>query len=99
MSKQIIIKPVITEKAEKLSTARNTYTFFVDKAANKIEIKKSIERIYSVTVESVNTSIKPGKLKSRNTKTGVITGQTSSKKKAYVTLASGDQINIFGDNE
>ena len=98
MEKNIIIKPVITEKAENLSKDRNTYTFFVEKKANKVEIKKAIEATYSVNVESVNTSIKPGKSKVRSSKKGVYRGQTSASKKAMVTLAAGESINIFGEN-
>ena len=53
--------------------------------------------MYGVTVDSVNTLRTPGKVKSRNTKSGVIRGKVSSYKKAIVKLADGDEINFFGD--
>lgn len=95
--KQIIIRPMITEKAEKLSTKRNQYTFIVAKDVNKIEVSKAIEKMYNVSVESVNTLQMPGKAKSRNTRNTVIKGRKPSYKKAMVTLKAGDEINIFGE--
>ena len=62
--KIILVKPLITEKADTLSETRTQYSFIVDKGANKIEIKKAIEKLYTVNVESVNTMIIPGKRKS-----------------------------------
>ncbi len=97
MAKQILIKPVITEKADLLSDKKGKYTFVVNKDANKIEIKKAIADLYNVEVAKVNTMIMPSKAKSRNTKTGVIKGRVSSYKKAVVTLAPGETINFFGD--
>ncbi len=97
MLRNIIIRPVITEKAEKLSSKRNTYTFYISRDANKIEVAKAIENMYGVSVESVNTALIPGKLKSRNTKTAILKGRKPSFKKAMVTLKPGDEINIFSD--
>ncbi|HFA50243.1 MAG TPA: 50S ribosomal protein L23 [Bacteroidetes bacterium] len=97
MAKQILIKPVITEKADFLSEKLAKYTFVVNKNANKIEIKKAVADLYSVEVAKVNTMIVPGKAKNRNTRTGVVKGRTSSYKKAVVTLAEGETINFFGD--
>lgn len=99
MIKQILIRPVITEKAEKLSTKRNQYTFLVAKDCNKIEVSKAIEKMYNVSVDSVNTMLIPGKPKARNTKTAILKGQKPSYKKAVVTLKPGDEINIFGDEK
>jgi large subunit ribosomal protein L23 len=96
MARAILIKPVITEKSDALANKGSKYTFVVDKGANKVEIGKAIEKQFSVKVASVNTLIVPGKSKSRNTKNGVISGKVSSYKKAIVTLASGDKIDIFG---
>ena len=90
---------MITEKAEKLSTARNQYTFVVAKNSNKVEVGKAVEKTYNVSVESVNTLRMPGKAKSRNTRSAVIKGHKSSYKKAVVTLKKGDEINIFGDEK
>ena len=97
MAKQILIKPLITEKADLLSENLNQYTFIVDKKANKIEIKKAIEKMYSVEVDSVNTMIMPAKVRNRNTRSGVIRGTVSGYKKAIVKLADGDEIDFFGD--
>ncbi len=97
MAKQILIKPVITEKATKLADKRDTYVFVVNKDANKIEIKNAIEKRYNVNVDSVNTAVLPGKPKSRNTKTAIVRGVKASYKKAFVTLTPGERIDIFGE--
>lgn len=97
MAKQIIIKPLITEKADKLSEGLNKYTFLVNKNANKLEIKKAIKDWFNVEAESVNTVIMPSKSKVRNTKTGIQRGQKASYKKAIVTLEEGDEIDFFGE--
>jgi large subunit ribosomal protein L23 len=97
MAKQIIIKPLITEKADKLSEGLNKYTFLVNKDANKLEIKKAIKDWFNVEAESVNTVIMPSKSKVRNTKTGIQRGQKASYKKAIVTLEEGDEIDFFGE--
>jgi large subunit ribosomal protein L23 len=96
-NRTILVKPLITEKADTLSEGKNQYSFIVDKGANKIEIKKAIEALYTVNVEAVNTMVIPGKRKTRNTKKGVLHGRKPSYKKAVVTLASGDNIDFFGD--
>lgn len=96
--KDILIKPLITEKTEDLSQSTdNKYTFVVNKKANKIEIKNAVEDLYSVTVSSVNTLIMPAKAKSRYTRKGVSNGRKPSFKKAIVTLEQGDEIDFFGD--
>ena len=97
MAKTILIKPLITEKAEILSEKGGKYSFIVNRDANKIEIRKAVENMYQVTVESVNTMIMPGKQKSRNTRSGVIRGKKPVLKKAVVTLAKGEEIDFFGD--
>lgn len=99
MAKQILIKPIITEKSTKLADKRNTYVFVVNKDANKIEIRNAVEKTFNVSVAGVNTAIMPGKPKSRSTKTAVAKGATSSYKKAYVTLTPGETIDIFGTTE
>lgn len=80
-----------------LSDSLNQYTFVVDKKANKVEIKKAVEEMYNVAVESVNTVIMPGKVKSRSTKSGILRGRLSSVKKAIITLTEGEEIDFFGD--
>jgi large subunit ribosomal protein L23 len=97
MAKTILIKPIITEKAERLSETNNQYSFVVDRRANKIEIKLAVEDMYSVNVASVNTMVMPAKAKSRNTRSGVIKGHVSSYKKAIVKLVDGEEIDFFGD--
>lgn len=93
--KQILIRPVVTEKSTALQEDIQQYVFVVNKDANKIEIKDAIESMYGVNVERVNTSILPSKSKSRFTKSGVINGRKKSYKKAFVTLADGEEIDIF----
>ncbi|HQU58169.1 MAG: 50S ribosomal protein L23 [Phaeodactylibacter sp.] len=97
MAKTILIKPLITEKAEMLSDKRNKYSFVVKKDVNKIEVKKAVEAMYQVTVEAVNTLVMPGKEKNRSTRAGLIRGRKASFKKAIVTLAAGEEIDFFGD--
>ncbi|HRD58460.1 MAG TPA: 50S ribosomal protein L23 [Ferruginibacter sp.] len=91
----VLIKPVLSEKANKQSEKSNRYTFVVDKKANKLEIKKAVEQFYGVQVEEVNTSIMPSKLKAKYTKAGFIVGRKPSKKKAVVTVAEGESIDIY----
>jgi large subunit ribosomal protein L23 len=93
----IILKPVITEKMTAKGESLNQYGFIVDKKANKVQIKKEVEDLYSVQVVSVNTMNYSGKSKSRFTKSGVITGKTKAYKKAVVTLADGETIDFFSN--
>lgn len=93
----VIIKPIVTERMTWLGDTLNQYGFIVDKRANKIEIKKAVQEMYSVAVTSVNTMVYAGKAKSRYTKGGVISGSTNSFKKAIVTLAEGDKIDFFSN--
>ncbi len=93
----ISIKPIITERATKLSEKRNCYTFRVSPEANKYQIKALVEQLYGVKVESVNTAIVRGKNKSRWTKSGLLRGKTASWKKAYVTVADGQSIEFFSN--
>lgn len=97
MAKSILIKPIITEKSERLSEKTGQYSFIVNKSANKIEIKNAVKNAYDVKVESVNTMIMPAKAKNRNTRSGLIKGRVSSYKKAIVTLSAGEEIDFFGE--
>ncbi len=92
----ILIKPILSEKANKLSEKQNRYSFVVDKKANKLEIKKAVEQFYGVQVSEVNTIVVPSKAKSRYTKAGFVHGRKPSKKKAIVTVAEGETIDIYG---
>lgn len=92
---EILISPRITEKANGQMEKRNRYTFVVDKRANKTEIKAAIEDFYKVKVTDVNTSVTPAKNKSRYTKTGFVSGRKQGFKKAIITLAEGEMIDLF----
>lgn len=94
---KVIKEPIISEKMTKLSEKLNQYGFIVQKEANKIEIKKAVEELYNVTVDSVNTMNYKGKLRSRFTKSGLVSGRTQNFKKAVVTLAEGDTIDFFSN--
>jgi large subunit ribosomal protein L23 len=93
----VIIKPIITEKMTHLGEKLNRYGFVVDRRANKIQIMQAIKDLYGVDVTSVNTMVFSGKNKSRFTKTGVISGRTSTYKKAIVTLAKGETIDFYSN--
>lgn len=93
----IIVKPLVTEKMTDLSEKLNRYAFVVEKDANKIQIKDAVEQLYDVEVEAVNTMIYAGKIKSRSTKAGLITGKTKAYKKAIVTVKEGDQIDFYSN--
>jgi len=97
MSKTILIKPVVSEKAELLSEDRAQYTFVVAKTANKIEIGKAVAERYGVSVARVNTATMPGKTKNRSTKSGIIRGRVPAFKKAIVTLAEGETIDLYNE--
>lgn len=95
MAKNILIKPLITEKSESLAQNRQ-YAFKVAKDANKIQIQKAIEDMFNVAVQSVNTAVMPGKAKTRQSKRNVMRGQKPSFKKAYITLREGEKLEFFG---
>jgi large subunit ribosomal protein L23 len=90
----VLIKPLVTEKVSAL-TEKGQYGFLVNPRANKVEIKKAIEKMYGVTVEAVNTMRYAGKDKTRFTKKRVIEGRTSAFKKAIVTVAEGEVIDFY----
>ena len=93
----ILLKPIVTEKMTSQGDKFNRYGFVVEKSANKIQIKKAVEELYGVTVDSVNTMRYGGKVKSRNTKSGVLVGKTSATKKAIVTLTEGNKIDFYSN--
>ena len=93
----IIKRPVITEKMTAISEKLNKFAFIVDKNANKLQIKDAVEKLYNVKVEAVNTMNYQGKMKSRYTKSGVVTGRRAAFKKAVVTLKEGDTIDFFSN--
>ena len=87
---QIIVRPLITEKNTNLM-ALNKYSFEVDRSANKYQIKQAVETVFNVSVVKVHTMNMRGKLRRR----GQQFGYTADWKKAIVTLAEGDRIELF----
>jgi len=94
---EILLKPLVTEKMTDQSERFNRYGFIVDRGATKSQIKSAVESLYNVEVDSVNTMIYGGKMKSRYTKSGVISGKTSASKKAIVKLVEGDTIDFYSN--
>lgn len=93
----VIVKPVVTEKMTNLTEKLNRYGFIVDYKSNKIQVKKAVEEMYGVTVDSVNTMNYYGKAKSRFTKAGLVSGRTNKFKKAIITLVEGDSIDFYSN--
>ncbi|MGI9585415.1 MAG: 50S ribosomal protein L23 [Acidimicrobiia bacterium] len=89
--RDIIFEPVVSEKSYDLVADNNTYTFVVDRRSNKTEIKQAVESIFDVRVISVNTMNRQGKFK----RTGYTLGKRKDTKRALVTLAIGDTIDVF----
>lgn len=96
MSKQILIRPLVTEKLTKLMEEQH-FAFVVNKDANKVEIRKAVEQRYpGVKIKEVRTMIVRGKRRRQFTKRGVLSGRTASYKKALVTLkADSEPIDFF----
>ena len=94
MNRYDVIKgPVVTEKSANQGALGNKVVFWVDLNATKLHIKDAVETLFTVKVESINTSRIPGKQK----RLGRHTGRTSTRKKAYVTLKEGENMEkIFG---
>jgi large subunit ribosomal protein L23 len=88
--RDVIIRPVVSEKSYS-GIEQNTYTFLVDRRSNKTEIKEAVQKIWDVRVTSVNTLNRKGKTKRRR----MTVGRQSDQKRAIVTLAEGDAIEIF----
>ena len=93
----ILLKPIVTEKMTAQGDKLNRYGFLVAKNANKLQIRKAVEDMYGVSVDSVNTMRYGGKIKSRNTKSGMLVGKTAAIKKAVVTLAEGSKIDFYSN--
>jgi large subunit ribosomal protein L23 len=91
--RDIIIRPIITEKSMKLMNDNNKYTFQVAKTANKVEIAKAVEDLFKVDVTSVNT------INTKSKRVGRYEGKTQSIKKAIVTVKAGQTIDLFGEEE
>ncbi len=93
----ILLKPIVTEKMTDQGEALSRFGFIVHKGANKLQIKKAVEEMYGVNVVAVNTMVYGGKSKSRYTRTGIISGNTKSYKKAIITLAEGETIDFYSN--
>jgi len=93
----ILIKPIITEKATADSELNNCYTFQVNTKANKVEIKKAVEAAYGVSVDKVRTmNVRPNR-STKFTKSGIQHGKTNATKKAIVQLAEGEVIDLYSN--
>ncbi len=88
--RDVILRPIVSEKSY-AGLELNSYTFLVDPRSNKTEIKEAVQTIWGVRVVSVNTLNRPGKIKRR----GYTKGKRADQKRAIVTLAEGDSIEIF----
>ncbi len=90
-AQRIIRKPLITEKAALMKEASNTICFEVDKSANKIEVRRAVEKLFGVKVLDVRVANREGKWK----RMGRFVGQRRAWKKAYVRLAPDQKIEFF----
>ena len=101
MSKQqqILVRPILTEKMLKIQEDEGKYAFVVNKTANKIEIKKAVEKRFDVSVDTVRTVNVKGKSKQMNTRRGITRGKRADWKKAIVTLRTGDSIDFFEESK
>lgn len=91
----ILLKPILTEKANAQQDKFRNYTFKVGKEANKLEIKAAVESFYGVTVLEVNTLRVPAKTRVRQSKTGLMRGRKQGYKKAIVKLAENQTIDLY----
>ena len=91
--KDIIIRPIITEKTMRYMDADNKVTFEVKKGTNKTQVKQAVEAIFGVDVEKVNiVNVKP-----KTKRMGKYVGTTKNVRKAYVKIKEGQDINLFGE--
>jgi len=93
----ILIKPIITEKATSQSELLNRYAFVVNKRANKLEIKNAVEKAYSVAISSIKTMNYPVKRNTKFTKGGMVQAKSGAYKKAIVQLAEGETIDFYSN--
>lgn len=93
--RDVIVRPVVTEKSMKLMAEDNKYTFEVSKGTNKVEIRQAVEAIWNVKVVSVNTA----NTKAKNKRVGKYMGKTKAIRKAIVKVQEGQTIDLFGEAE
>ena len=91
----ILVRPIFTEKIARLQESENKYAFEVDRNANKIEIRKAIEKKFDVKVKNIQTMVEAGKMRQQMTRRGRFYGKRPDWKKAVVTLAEGDKLELF----
>lgn len=89
--RQIIVRPVVTERSTELADDRGAYTFIVNRDANKIEIKNAVEQLFDVKVDNVRTANYRGKWR----RVGSAYGKKAAYKKAIVTLVEGEKIDVY----
>ena len=90
-SRKVLVRPLLTEKATIRREAENEYAFAIDVRANKIDVKRAVEELFNVKVTKVRTVNRSGKIK----RMGVHSGRRPAWKKALVTLAAGNTIDLF----
>jgi large subunit ribosomal protein L23 len=95
--KEILIRPLVTEKMTAITDKQGKFGFIVNREANKIEIKHAVEKAYGVDVLKVNTIRYDGKRKFRYTPKGIIEGRSQGYKKAIVKLKAGDTIDFYAN--
>ena len=93
----VILKPIITEKATNDSELRNRYTFLVKKNANKVEIKNAVQERYNVTVSKVRTQIYGPERRTKYTKSGIQNSKSAVRKKDIIQLVEGDSIDFYNN--
>ena len=91
----ILVKPLYTEKIARLQDKQNKYAFEVARNANKIEIRKAVEKNFEVKVSSIRTMLMPGKMRQQMTRAGRFHGRRPEWKKAIITLAEGHKLELF----
>jgi len=90
-ARQVVIRPLVTERTTELGEEQNAYTFVVSKDANKIEIRHAVEHLFGVKVSTVRTLNYRGKWR----RVGRSLGRRPSYKKAIVKLAEGERIDVY----
>lgn len=94
----IIKKPIITEKATAATETSNRFTFAVDRKANKLEIKKAVEKMFGVNVVNVHTlTYGGGKSSTKFTNRGIVEQPSKVWKKAIITVAEGETIDLYNN--
>ncbi len=87
----VVLRPVISEKADSQREFENVYTFEVHPDANKFEVKTAVEKVFNVEVKDVRVNVVRGKMR----RVGKTAGRRRNWKKAFVTLMEGHQIDLF----